>query len=158
MADDEHSVMHVLHSLHTQGRIDFTERGNGMGTATCVNIRLPKKGSKRDIVNAGIPFDQPEANGPEATTEQAPQHTPPSAPESESAGYPLLDALLDRERNRQESDNKAMAYITAADMLLGVDEEARLALLEKAAAFDVTFPSPLEQEYIRYVASHPDKA
>ena len=47
MADSDHDVMHVLHSLHTQGRIDFDDRGNGIGTATVVNIRTPNKLAKR---------------------------------------------------------------------------------------------------------------
>jgi hypothetical protein len=28
--------------------------------------------------------------------------------------------------------------------------------MEKANAYNVPFPSPMEQEYLRYVAAHPD--
>lgn len=175
MADDEHSVMHVLHSLHTAGKIDFTERGNGMGTATVVNIRLPKKGKSRstDIVSAGIPFDQPplpvvsreqeerriseehairvarEAIGPEATAPQA------SAPESdESAAYPLLTALLERERKRKDGDPKALAYVAAAEAIKDIDPIRASDLMAMAAEYDVPYPSPLEREYIAYVTAN----
>jgi hypothetical protein len=29
--------------------------------------------------------------------------------------------------------------------------------MEKAKQYDVPFPSPIEAEYIRYVASHPER-
>lgn len=164
MADTEHDVMHVLHSLHTQGRIDFDERGSGMGKATVVNIRLPKKGSKRvsretyealpEIVQDRLPEQLVEAVGPEATTEETPS-PPPSAPESESEGYPLLDALLDRERTRQEGDSKGMAFVVAAEAIQDIDPDTARDLMAKAKRYDVPFPSPIEQEYIRYVAAHP---
>jgi len=174
MADSDHDVMHVLHSLHTQGRIDFDERGNGMGTATCINIRLHKKGSKRDIVNAGIPFGeieekklpdlpadylaplvQPKAES--EATEQEPHVLPPSAPGPVGAGYPLLDALLDRERKRLDGDTKGMAFVVAAEAIQDIDPDTARSLMEKAKQYDVPFPSPIEAEYIRYVASHPPK-
>jgi alkylated DNA nucleotide flippase Atl1 len=187
MADSEHDVMHVLHSLHTQGRIDFTERGSGMGKATVVAIRLPKKGSKRltpevvealpEIVRDRLPeqvqpfagdhavmvtdvgggqvevFD-PVATGPEATTEE-PHVLPPSAPESEAEAYPLLDALLDRERTRQDADAKGMAFVVAAEAIQDIDPDTAAVLMAKANQYNVPFPSPIEQEYIRYVAAHP---
>jgi hypothetical protein len=155
MADTEHDVMHVLHSLHTQGRIDFDERGNGMGTATVVNIRMPKKGSKQpEIITLRLPEGETQ---PEATTPETPPPAP-SAPEPEREAYPLLDALLDRERKRQEGDNKAMAYVTAAEAIKDVDPEEAVRMMRKAEALDVPFPSPIEREYITYVAAHPDKA
>jgi hypothetical protein len=162
MADTEHDVMHVLHSLHTQGRIDFDERGNKQGSATVINIRLPKKGAKRmdretydalpEIVSLRLPEVLVE---PEATTGETPL-TPPSAPEPEAEGYPLLDALLDRERTRQDADNKGMAFVVAAEAIQGIDPDTAASLMEKANAYNVPFPSPMEQEYLRYVAAHPD--
>jgi alkylated DNA nucleotide flippase Atl1 len=195
MADTEHDVMHVLHSLHTQGRIDFTERGNGMGKATVVDIHVPKKGAKRvdretyealpETVRDRLPeavqpdgeridanldrmrdrlrdperavavgLEQMEA-GSEATTEAAPQSTtPPSAPGPEREGYPLLDALLERERTRLDGDSKGMAFVVAAEAIQDIDPDTARTLMEKAKAYDVPFPSPIEQEYIRYVAEH----
>ena len=160
MADSDHDVMHVLHSLHTQGRIDFTERGNGMGTATAVDIHVPKKGSKRvdretydalpEIVKDRLPETLVE---PEATTDAAPLPIQ-SAPEPESAGYPLLDALLDRERKRLEGDSKGMAFVVAAEAIQDIDPDTARELMLKAKQYDVPFPSPVEQEYIRYVAAH----
>lgn len=186
MADTEHDVMHVLHSLHTQGRIDFDERGNGMGTATLVNIRLPKKATKKldpavletlpEIVRDRLPERIVEAGeadaaaardlnatllaaGPEATTDEAPKPTNlPSAPEPDDEAYPLLDALLTRERERLDSDTKGMAYVTAAEAIEAIDPDAARALMEKANAFNIPFPSPTEREYLRYVASHPERS
>jgi hypothetical protein len=153
MADTEHDVMHVLHSLHTQGRIDFDERGNGMGTATVVNIRLPKKGKPKSL-----PMPTMKDVRPEATTEEEPLLPTPSAPEPDKGeGYPLLDALLEREYKRLDLDAKAMAYITAAEAIEYIDPEAAAALMAKAEAHSFTFPSPIEQEYLRYVANHTDK-
>ena len=163
MADDEHSVMHVLHSLHTQGKLDFTERGNGMGTATVINIRLPKKGKRNGlhvdevqpmpvitkaeeaaIINARQHDIEPEATAPQA-----------SAPGlDEDAAYPLLTELLSRERNRSEADGKALAYIAAAEAIRDVDPEAANELMTKSLAHSVMFPSPLEQEYLRYAERH----
>jgi hypothetical protein len=166
MADTEHDVMHVLHSLHTQGRIDFDERGSGMGKATVINIRLPKKGSKRmrretyealpEIVKERLPEELVEAVEPEATTTDTPV-TPPSAPEPEREEYPLLDALLERERTRQESDSKGMAFVVAAEAIQDIDPDTAATLMAKANQYNVPFPSPIEQEYIRYVANHTER-
>lgn len=175
MADDEHNVVHVLHALHGAGKLDFTERGNGMGTATVINIRLHKKGKKNgdDIVNAGIPFDQPEQAEPmpvvsrqqyeqELSAKAAEVELPPKARDvsdmAPEEGYPLLVALLDRERNREDSDTKAYAYISAAEVLKDVDPTLYQEMLDKAHELNVTYPSPLEREYIRYVAAHPEAA
>ncbi len=161
MADTDHDVMHVLHSLHTQGRIDFTERGNGMGTATAVDIRLPKKGSKRvdretyDALPEIVKDRLPEAVEPEATEQETPQSSPPAAPEPVGADYPFLDALLERERKRLDGDTKGMAFVVAAEAIQDIDPETAKELMEKAKQYDTPFPSPIEQEYIRYVAAHP---
>jgi hypothetical protein len=162
MADSDHDVMHVLHSLHTQGRIDFDERGNGMGTATVVNIRLPKKAAKRvsretyDSLPEIVQDRLPEVLGPEATTPDATPASAPSAPEPTEA-YPLLDALLDRERKRLDNDSKGMAYVTAAEAIKDIDPDEAVRMMRKAEALDVPFPSPIEREYLMYVAAHPYK-
>jgi hypothetical protein len=183
MADPEHDVMHVLHSLHTQGRIDFTERGTGNGDTTVIHIRPTKKGTRRltqtqvDALPEIVAERLPEAVQPlpvisreeeeraisaahnaetgfEATTPDTPA-TAPSAPEPESEGYPLLDALLDRERTRLDGDSKGMAFVVAAEAIQAIDPDTARSLMEKAKQYDVPFPSPIEQEYIRYVATHP---
>jgi hypothetical protein len=183
MADPEHDVMHVLHSLHTQGRIDFVERGTGTGDTTVIHIRPAKKGGKRltqtqvDALPEIVAERLPEAVQPlpvisreeeeraisaahnaetgfEATTPDTPV-TAPSAPEPESEGYPLLDALLDRERTRLDGDSKGMAFVVAAEAIQAIDPDTARSLMEKAKQYDVPFPSPIEQEYIRYVATHP---
>jgi DNA-binding MarR family transcriptional regulator/DNA-binding PadR family transcriptional regulator len=183
MADPEHDVMHVLHSLHTQGRIDFVERGTGNGDTTVIHIRPTKKGTKRltqtqvDALPEIVAERLPEAVQPlpvisreeeeraisaahnaetgfEATTPDTPV-TAPSAPEPESEGYPLLDALLDRERTRLDGDSKGMAFVVAAEAIQAIDPDTARSLMEKAKQYDVPFPSPIEQEYLRYVATHP---
>jgi len=157
MADTDHDVMHVLHSLHTQGRIDFDERGNGMGTATCVNIRLHKKSQKvrlRPDPEAQpeiLTFKLPES---EATTPVTPD-TAPSAPGLDDEGYPLLDLLLQQERARLEGDSKGMAYVVAAEAIQAIDPGTAASLMAMAKQYDVPFPSPIEAEYLRYVATHP---
>jgi hypothetical protein len=163
MADTEHDVMHVLHSLHTQGRIDFDERGNGMGTATVINIRLPKKGGRNrltqeqaDALPEIVRDRLPEAIEPEATTPDTPV-AEPSAPEPDDEAYPLLDLLLQREKARLDGDNKGYAYITAAEAIQDIDPEQARVLMEKAKAFDVPFPSPIEAEYLRYVSHHTER-
>jgi len=185
MADDEHNVLHVLHALHAAGKVEFTERGNGMGTATVINIRLPKKTGKKNGLHpaiadavASVALD----HDPKMETQSAPmpvisrqeyeqelsaqakdiesEATAPlaSAPGLDDAAYPLLTDLLERERKRTTDDPKALAYITAADALRGIDDAAADALLEKALEFSVTYPSPLELEYVRYAEAHPEAA
>lgn len=178
MADPEHDVMHVLHSLHTQGRIDFVERGTGNGDTTVIHIRPAKKGGKRqtpvetepeqETVTAISPLpvisreEEERAisaahnaeTGFEATTPDIPV-TAASAPEPDDEGYPLLDALLDRERTRLDGDSKGMAFVVAAEAIQAIDPDTARSLMEKAKQYDVPFPSPIEQEYLRYVATHP---
>jgi len=179
MADTEHDIVHVLHSLHTQGKVDFDERGNGMGTATYHNIRLHKRGSNRkvqaerhtfgtqvkavpdsapveerrtehtvgDLVNEANPLRLDNLDGTTSVTV-----TDLAVPE----GYPLLDDLLERERQRLDADNKGMSYVVAAEAIQLIDPEAAAMLMEKAKALDIPFPSPIEQEYLRYVAANPE--
>jgi hypothetical protein len=159
LGDTEHDIMHVLHSLHTQGRVDFDERGNGMGTATVINIRLHKRGANRKpkAVLDSAPVEERRTehtvgdlvNGFESPEDE---HESIHGPEK---GWPLLDELLERERNRLDADNKAMRYMEAAEVLRDIDPESYASLMERAAKNDVPFPSPIEQEYLRYVAAHP---
>jgi hypothetical protein len=166
MADSEHEVVHVLHSLHTQGRIDFDERGNGRGTATYHNIRLHKRGSnaKPKVGPRGhetltpVTDETPKVrlnNGTYVESDEPDKmtvkHDAPPQPE----GYPLLDALLERERNRLDHDNKGMSYVVAAEAIEKVDPDMARELMAKAEALNIPFPSPLEQEYLRYVAANP---
>lgn len=160
MADSDHDVMHVLHSLHTQGRVDFTERGNGMGTATAVDIRLPKKGRKNglhptpEVMQEIAETNSAQAAEPEATEQEAPPPQLPAALGPVGAQYPFLDALLERERMRLDGDSKGMAFVVAAEAIQDIDPDTARELMLKAKQYDVPFPSPVEQEYIRYVAAH----
>jgi hypothetical protein len=168
MADDEHNVLHVLHALHAAGKVEFTERGNGMGTATVINIRLPKKTGKKNGIHPVEPVEpmpvisrqEYEQELSAKTKDIESEATAPlaSAPGLDDAAYPLLTDLLERERKRTTDDPKALAYITAADALRGIDDAAADDLLEKALEFSVTYPSPLELEYVRYAEAHPEAA
>ena len=51
-----------------------------------------------------------------------------------------------------------MAFVVAAEAIQDIDPDMARSLMEKAKAYDVPFPSPIEQEYIRYVAAHPKVA
>jgi hypothetical protein len=48
-----------------------------------------------------------------------------------------------------------MAFVVAAEAIQAIDPDTARSLMEKAKQYDVPFPSPIEQEYIRYVATHP---
>ena len=49
--DDLHNIVHVLHSLRKQGKVDFTERDKGEPT----NIRLAKAKSKTPVAGVAPP-------------------------------------------------------------------------------------------------------
>jgi hypothetical protein len=161
--DSEHDVVHVLHSLHTQGKVDFRESAKGKAPTS---IHLVKRG--RNGMNGHA---QPEREKVEVTERLTAYKEPrpiESPGEAEAAAfeaslppeptYPLLDALLDRERERQSGDHKGMAYVTAAEAIEAIDPEAARDLMAKAEALSIPFPSPIEQEYILYVANHPTTA
>jgi alkylated DNA nucleotide flippase Atl1 len=153
--DDEHSIMHVLHSLHTQGRIDFTERGNGMGTATAVNIHLAKRGPKPKPVEpepvlAEGDYDIGD-NG--AVIPAEPSNI--GQPDVEHPVYPLLHDLAQREWRRAVGDPKANAYLSAATSLEHVDPTLAAEMMAKAEALAEPFPSPIEAEYLRYATANP---
>jgi len=154
-ADSDHDIVHVLHSLHTQGRVDFKEGRDG-DAPTDIHLRTKQSKKKENGVAVAPTKDDNELlAGPVASTVESIPEGVEYTPQNDS--YPLLDELLDRERNRQSDDNKAMAYIEAAEAVKNVDPDMATALLQKASALNVTFPSPIEQEYIRYVAAHPAK-
>lgn len=157
MGDDEHSVMHVLHSLHTQGRIDFDERGNGMGTATVVNIRLHKKSQKVRLSpdpEAVVEIAEPNSPLPVISREQEERAISEAHSKQEPEGFPLLDLLLQREKHRLDGDSKGMAYVVAAEAIQAFDPDEARRLMQKSKEYDVPFPSPIEAEYLRYVAAH----
>jgi len=161
MGDPEHDVVHVLHSLHSQGRIDFDERGNGQGTATYVNIRMPKRGPKPKPVEAnnddGIPSGFPRVPAGEPAPEPVAQVTAPveAQPTPVEEGYPLLVALVAREAQRREADEKGLTYLAAAETLKDVDPEMYRELIARAEGDATPFPSPLEREYLRYAQTVP---
>lgn len=159
MGDTEHDIVHVLHSLHTQGRIDFDERGNGQGTATYVNIRMPKRGPKPKVttdavtemaaLHTVVPAGEPEPDPVAQDTDQA-----PSQPAPVEEGYPLLNALAEREWRRTDGDSKANSYLAAATAIEHIDPEMSRDLMAKADALAEPFPSPIEAEYLRFATAH----
>jgi hypothetical protein len=152
-ADTEHDIVHVLHSLHTEGKVDFREakagnsptnialtaRGRGKGLPKTVAERIPEQVADRIL---------PEEVQPADAAAEADHEPPVDVP----ATYPLLDALIEREGKRLNADNKAMNYLAAAELVKDTDPEMYSTLVSKAEANDIPFPSPLEAEYLRYVA------
>jgi len=159
LGDTEHDIVHVLHSLHTGGRIDFDERGNGQGTATYVNIRMPKRGRKPQVttdaltemaaLHTAVPAGEPEPDPVAQDTDQAPSQPAPVGEE-----YPLLNALAEREWRRLDGDSKANSYLAAATAIEKIDPEMSRDLMAKADALAEPFPSPVEAEYLRFATAH----
>jgi alkylated DNA nucleotide flippase Atl1 len=166
MSDTAHDVVHVLHSLHKEGKVDFREGRNGNQPE---NIHLTARGKGEGLkpevrervhesVQDKLPKDDnellPTETGVMATVESVPLDLDPEAL-ALTITYPHLWALQEREANRKDHDTASTAYLTAAEAIEKVDPEAARMLVEKANALEVTFPSPLEQEYLRYVEEHP---
>ena len=131
-SDTAHDIVHALHDLHTEGKVDFTEQGarkqpirihitergrSSLKTDT-VLARLPtteqqngiaarienseKRPGPDDIVNAGIPFDQPprtelDDEYADALAELAEANT------QDTPTYPLLKELT----SASDSENRA---------------------------------------------------
>jgi hypothetical protein len=152
LSDDVHNIVHILHSLHAQGRIDFDERGS-QGRAEYLNIRLAKKANGKTEKQEAIAKATEELGHPPIDATEVSV----TLVEPEPKGYPLLDALLEREGKRIAQDATMMAYVTAAEAIVNIDREAYDLLMAKAAQYDVIYPSPIESEYLRYVADHPTR-
>ena len=159
-ADTDHDIVHVLHSLHKEGKVDFKEKG---ASKEPINIHLTARGR-----GAGLPKvvkaeigDAPEAllDAPMEviSREEDDRRTNAEAKvKAEESPFPLLDALLDREQKRQAEDNAAFKYLEAAEAIKDVDPEMYSALVSKADT-SIPFPSPIEAEYLKYVAACPGK-
>ena len=140
-ADSDHDIVHVLHSLHKEGKVDFVEKGASKEPTT---IHLTARGR-----GAGLKAVEPVI--PEVSTEVSTEEE--EAPDSILMGYPLLDALIEREGKRLDADNKAFKYLEAAEAIKDIDPVMYSDLVAKAES-DLPFPSPLEAEYMRYVRNH----
>jgi hypothetical protein len=148
-SDDNHNLVHLLHSLHKEGKVEFRESNGKEPTA----IRLTARGKGQGLKKNGEPTAQEETTAMTAQPEV--QASFDIEPEDATQAYPLLDALLLREKERLEKDGKAMAYVNAAEALASTDDrEMYDMLMAKAAEFDVVYPSPIEAEYLRWVANH----
>lgn len=167
--DTAHDIVHALHDLHTQGKVDFredgahkqpvdirlTKRGRGEGLDKKVKDAIEQANAEADAI-APEPTVMPAQAVDDAALDEAEQaegaHT--VKPEAEASSFPLLDALLAREQQRMEQDNKAFKYLEAAESIKDVDPVMYSALVEKADS-SIPFPSPIEAEYLRYVAACP---
>ena len=151
-ADTDHDIVHVLHSLHKEGKVDFKEKG---ASKEPINIHLTARGrgaglpkAVKDEVDATPNLN---AHGVDMTQPMKVVARDFPEPEPVTATFPLLDALLDREQKRQAEDNAAFKYLEAAEAIKDVDPEMYSALVSKADT-SIPFPSPIEAEYLRYVA------
>lgn len=139
--DTAHDVVHVLHSLHKEGKVDFDESDRG-GEPVRIHLRK-KRGTKRVEDDGPAPEPTPEPEPDEVTLDVVRNLT-----------FPLLDALIEREGKRLDADNRAMAYLNAAESLKNIDPAMYTDLVSKAEQSDIPFPSPIEAEYLRYVQTH----
>jgi hypothetical protein len=154
--DTDHDIVHVLHDLHKQGWVDFDESTAGKSptnihmTARGKGQGLPKVERETETVVEENPLRLDNLDGTTGVTvtdlgRGATLYEP---------NYPLLDELLAREGKRIAGDNKSFKYMEAADLIRDEDPETAALLDEKAKANDIPFPSPVEAEYLRYVAAH----
>jgi hypothetical protein len=153
-ADTEHDIVHVLHSLHTEGKVDFKEQGPDK---TPVSIKLTARGRGQGLPKAKVEDHGP-APDPEEPAGSAKWRGTAPEPEPErvrNLTFPLLDALIEREGKRLMADNTAMAYLAAAEAVKDVDPDTYAYLTRKAEQSDIPFPSPIEAEYLAYVRAHP---
>ena len=161
-ADDLHDIVHVLHSLHTQGLVDFREAaGREHPTDIRLTARGRGKGLKMKESVAERVHESQQENLPPVEDEPAPMVAVGADGildfgdlTGDKDDYPLLDELIAREANRQAKDERATAYIQAAEAIRKIDPQAAAELDAKASQNDVPFPSPIEREYLRYVANH----
>ena len=131
-----HNLVHLLHSLHKAGLIDFRVDSKGKD-ADYLNIR-----ARKTTLNVG-------------ETSDAVDTLEPAAPTPEADPYPVLTALLSRAEANAEDRAKASKYLTAAEALSAVDPVMAETLLAKAADVDGPIMSPVESEYLAYVEAHP---
>jgi len=144
-ADTDHDIVHVLHSLHKEGRVDFDEKG---AHKEPVRIHMTKRPAQRK--QAEKEQTVAVSNAVEAVIEK---YVPPP---TQKEWWPELARLMVSEAQRQDSDARAMRYIEAAEILKDQDPEASAILLQKAEELNAAYPSPVEIEYMEYARENPD--
>ena len=148
-ADTEHDIVHALHDLHKLGKVDFREVGAHKQPE---DIRLTARGRGEGLPKAVKAEVEDAKDAPTPVEERRTEHTVGDL--AQVAAFPLLDALLAREQERQAQDNAGFKYLEAAEAIKDVDPVMYSALVEKAQS-DIPFPSPIEAEYMKYVAACP---
>jgi len=190
-ADTEHDIVHALHDLHKQGKVDFTEkgsrkepinihltaRGKGEGLPKVVKDRIHEDFKDQPFVAQAVADAEldaaegahtvkPNAETPAvvgatglgvnavATAEPTTEVEAEPTPDTE---YPLLTALIERERERVRADNTYFKFSEAADLIREADPDTAAMLDQKARNHDIAMPSPIEAEYLRFFRSTPMK-
>jgi hypothetical protein len=149
-ADTDHDIVHVLHSLHKEGRVDFDEKGAHKEPVRIHTTKRPaqrKQAEKEQTVAV--------SNAVEAAIDKHGNEIGISVPAPTGPLWPELNRLYALEAQRQDSDARAMRYIEAAEILKDQDPEASAILLQKAEELNAAYPSPVEIEYMEYAKSHP---
>lgn len=144
-ADSDHDIVHVLHSLHKEGRIDFDEKGPHKEPIRIHMTKRPaqrKQAEKQEQAVNAMTADHPSRETTAATVQGAPL-------------WPELNRLYALEAKRKDGDARSIRYIEAAELLKDTDPETAALLLDKAQEHDVAYPSPVEIEYMEYAKSHP---
>lgn len=139
-----HNFVHILHSLHKSGLIDFTEDNSSGGRGNYLNIRARTNGSAPEVRD--IQVSQPE---PVVTPTPVVVTTPKST-------YPELERLFGLAVEALNGKRKATQWLAAAELLSETDPETSDLLLQRAAQAETTVLAPVESEYLRYVEDHPD--
>jgi len=150
-ADTDHDIVHVLHSLHKEGRVDFDEKGPSKEP---VRIHLTKRPAQRNqsqkangAAIPALPIPEPAMHAHDGLgihlATDAHERTDP---------WPMLRELREREQARKAQDARGLRFLEAAELLKDTDPETAALLIEKAKETDAPFPSPVESEYLAFAA------
>jgi hypothetical protein len=142
-----HNFVHVLHSLHSEGVIDFREVKAGTGGTSYLDIRAAKRRTN------GEAKPEPEVVEAEADVTAVSQpeevaHTPVGESYPELARIRELNATLMRQRGAADR------YMKAAEALGNDDPDMVELLLRKATEAEVSSLNPVESEYLQWVEAH----
>lgn len=128
-----HSIDHQLFSMEKAGLIEMDVKREG-SVQRLRNIRLAKRASAEAF--DAVPVFKPDWN---------------AAMDVVLDRFPILDSLRAREQARSETSRRADAFLSAASVLDGVDQEEsdRLMALANDLANGATL-APVEAEYLRF--------
>ncbi len=144
-----HNFVHVLHSLHSEGLIDFREVKAGTGGTSYLDIRAAKRRTNGEAKH------EPEVEVVEVEADVTAVAQPEEvAPTPISEGYPELFLIRERHALLVHQRGAADRYMKAAEALGNDDPDMVELLLRKATEAETGSLSPVEAEYLRWVEEH----